>query len=260
MSTFTNPSQIHQWHVGQSCGADLYLTGGEEGLQLPPTWQGWVPLRSGPGALVPEVGRRICTRLRHPEAPGANCCCLPSLFVPGHRGCALGVPQLFVSCPISQFCWEMRIFTHCLLSRTAKQDFSFMGDQWEICRQQRKGSLAEHQELQQCRGPKVLAVPGGWKCCFPNPGIPLECYDPEVLEPALSPRFSKYSQINRSNISLILLSLSEAKSLQQIVSLWSSIQELSLCAGLILWETRKYHQICSRGGWYHWTTHPFKMR
>lgn len=110
-----------------------------------------------------------------------------------------------------------------------------MRDQCKICRQM-KGSQAEHQELWWCRGAKMLAVPGGRTCCFPNQEIPLECYDPEVLEPVLSPKFSKYSQINRTDVSLILLSLSEAKILQEIVSLYSSISEVSLCAGLILWE------------------------
>lgn len=140
-----------------------------------------------------------------------------------------------------------------------------MRDQGKICRQQMKGSLAEHQELQQCRGPKMLIAPDDWKCCFPSQGIPLECYDPEVLEPALSPRFSKYSQI--------ILSLADPAFVFRS-------QEFAVSCVFMQFHCRRFHCVqgwscerdkqisselltrapCSTAGWYHQTTHPFKMR
>lgn len=76
--------------------------------------------RAGPGCSWTHRGTRMPAAL-----PPFSLCT---------NGCALGVPQVFVSHPISHLCWEMRIFTPCSppLSRTARQDLSWAAP-WGTC-------------------------------------------------------------------------------------------------------------------------------
>lgn len=124
---------------------------------------------------------------------------------------------LFVSCPISHFCWEMRIFTHCSpsLSRTARQDLSWAAPWGTVQDLQMKGTLPEHQELQQCRDQRCSQSLMVESAAFPTE----ESHWNAVIQRFLSQHYSPNSQ-NIIRLTELMsrcscfLSVLEAKSLQ----------------------------------------------